>query len=139
MGTCCCDNCEPQLFPVEEVTVKPMVPGLKRGKKKGISEEKQGYLRNKLRKWQDDTLLDAFYGGLISISGATIIADDVIEKLATCGEHLESYSQVQRHVRWALGYNESTNMPTIWGDMLMIELERIYKVMEGLEEAEEWA
>jgi hypothetical protein len=127
------------LFPVEEVTVKPVVPGLKRGKKKGISEEGQGYIRNKLKKWRDDTLLDAFYGDLTGLSGATIIADDVIEKLATCGEHLGSYSQVQQHVRWALGYDESTNKPTIWGDMLMTELERVYKVIEGLEEAEERA
>lgn len=127
------------MFPVEKVTVKPIVPGLKRGKKKGISEEGQGYIHEKLKNWQDETLLDAFYGDLTGLSGATIIADDVIEKLATCGECLESYSQVQQHVRWALGYDESTNMPTVWGDMLMTELEMIYKMMEGLEEAEEWA
>ncbi|KAF8798379.1 hypothetical protein BYT27DRAFT_7228444 [Phlegmacium glaucopus] len=138
-GTRCCDNCEPRLFSVEEVTVKPIVPGLKRGKKKGISEEGQGYIRKKLRNWQDDTLLDAFYGDLTGLSGATIIADDVIERLATCGERLENYLQVWRHVRWALGYDESANMPTIWGDMLMTELERIYKTMEGLEEVEERA
>lgn len=139
IGTRCCDNCEPRLFPVEEVTVKPVIPGLKRGKKKGISEEGQGYIREKLKRWRDDTLLNAFYGDLTGLSGATIIADGVIEKLATCGEHLETYSQVQRHVRWAHGYNELNNTPTKWGDMLMTELEGIYKAMEGLEEAEERA
>jgi hypothetical protein len=139
IGTRCCDNCEPRLFPVEEVTVKPVVPGLKRGKKKSLSEEEQGYIRNKLKIWRDNTLLNAFYGDLTSLSGATIIGDGVIEKLATCGERLETYSQVQRYVRWAHGYDESINMPTRWGNMLMTELEGIYKAMEDLEGAEEQA
>jgi hypothetical protein len=139
MGTRCCDNCEPRLFPVEEVTVKPLVPGLKRGKKKGISEEGQSYIRKKLKIWRDETLLNEFYGDLTSISGATILADGVIERLATCGEHLETYSQVQQCVRWALGYDESKKLPTKWGNMLMRELEEIYKAVEGLEGAEEWA
>jgi hypothetical protein len=139
MGTRCCDNCEPRLFPVEEVTVKPVVPSLKRGKKKGISEEGQSYIRKRLKIWRDETLLNEFYGDLTGLSGATIIADGVIEKLATCGEHLETYSQVQRHVRWALGYDESNNMPTRWGNMLMTELGGIYKAVESLEGAEERA
>ena len=75
-----------------------MVPGLKHGKKKGISEDQQGYICKELKIWREETLLNEFYGDLSGISGATIIADGVIEKLATCGEHLEMYSQVQRYV-----------------------------------------
>ncbi len=33
MGTRCCDNCEPRLFPIETVIVEK-VPGLKRAKRK---------------------------------------------------------------------------------------------------------
>ena len=85
------------------------------------------------------TLLNEFYGDLSGISGATIIADGVIEKLATCGEHLETYSQVQRYVRWALGYDESNNTPMRWGVMLMTELGKIYNKMEVSKEEEEQA
>lgn len=75
-----------------------MVPSLKRGKKKHISKEGQGYIHKELQRWRDVILLNAFYGDLTGLSGATIMADGVIEKLATCGEHLETYSQVQQYV-----------------------------------------
>lgn len=138
-GMRCCDNCTPRLFPVEKVTVKAVVPGLKRGKKKAVSPKQEGYIRNGLKNWRDETLVNAYYGTLTSFSGATIIGDDVIEKLASCGEQLVNYSQVRRHVRWAVGYDQTANTPTEWGQMLMEILKDIYKALDGLEEEEERA
>ena len=65
VGMRCCDDCELRLFPVEKVTVRTVVPGLKRGQKKGISEEEQGYIHKKLTNWRDGVLADAFYGELL--------------------------------------------------------------------------
>ncbi|KDR67869.1 hypothetical protein GALMADRAFT_79410, partial [Galerina marginata CBS 339.88] len=138
-GMRCCDNCTPRLFPVEKVTVKAVIPGLRRGKKKAVSEEEEKHVREELENWRDETLVDAYYGSLTSLSGATIIGDDIIEKLATCGERLESYSQVQRHVRWAMGYNQTSNTVTRWGQMLVEKLGDIYMVLDGMEAAEEQA
>jgi len=138
-GMWCCDNCTPQLLPVEKVIVKAVVPGMRHGKKKAVPPEQEGYIHNKLKNWHDDTLVNAYYGALTSLSGATIIGDDVIEKLASCGEQLENYSEVRWHVQWAVGYDQMANAPTEWGQMLMEKLKDIYNGLDGLEEAEEQA
>jgi len=135
----CCDNCTPRLFPVEKVTVKTVVPGLRRGKKKAVTPKQEGYIHNKLKNWRDENLVDAYYGPLTSLSGATIMGDDVIQKLASCSERLENYSQVRRHVRWAVGYDQTSNTPTTWGEMLMAELGDIYNALDSLKEEEEQA
>ena len=135
----CCDNCTPRLFPVEKVTVKAVIPGLRRGKKKSVAPEEEGYIRNKLKNWRDEDLAEPYYGPLTSISGATIMGDDVIDKLARCGERLEDYSQVRRHAQWAVGYDQTSNTPTTWGAMLMVKLEDIYRALDSLGEAEERA
>ena len=127
----CCDNCTPRVFPVEKVTVKAVVPGLRRGKKKPLAPGQEEYIRNKLKNWRDENLVDAYYGPLTSLSGATIMSDDVIQKLASCGERLENYSQVQRYVRWAVGYDHTSDMPTMWGAMLMARLRDIYKGLDS--------
>lgn len=138
-GMRCCDNCTPRLFQVEKVIVKAVVPGMRRGKKKAVPLEQAGFIRNELKNWRDKTLVHAYYGALTSLSGATIIGDDVIEKLATCGERLENYLQARRHVRWAVGYDQTANTPTEWGQMLMEKLKDTYTALDGLEEAEERA
>ena len=138
-GMRCCDNCTPRLFPVEKVTVKTTVPGLRRGKKKAVPLEQEGYIYNKLKNWRDEDLVDAYYGPLTSLSGATIMSDDIIQKLASCSERLENYSQVRRHVRWAVGYDQMSNTPTTWGAMLMAKLGDVYKKLDSLPEAEEEA
>jgi len=81
----CCDNCTPHLFPVEKFVVQKEA-GLKHSKKRKVTFEEQSYIRDKLTKWQDDTLIDDYYGSNSALSGRTLLGDDVIEKLATCGE-----------------------------------------------------
>ena len=78
----CCDDCEPRLFEVEQVTLEKGLT-LKRGKKRRSSPALEDAVRNDLIKWHDNDLLDTFYGGTSIIAGATLLGDDVIEKLAT--------------------------------------------------------
>jgi hypothetical protein len=35
------------------------------------------------------------YPGIVIISGATVLGDDVIEKIATCVEHIDTYSELR--------------------------------------------
>lgn len=133
IGMRCCDNCEPRLFPVERIEVqKP--PGLKRGKKRKISEVDEGHIRNCLLDWRDNTLLPKVYGPLTSLAGQTMLGDDIIEKLATCGEQIESYSQLRQHVRWALGHDMATNDANENGLLLVEELKKIRAEAEDEEE-----
>jgi hypothetical protein len=43
-------------------------------------------VRNNLSQWHDNELLNHFYGGTSIILGSTLLGDDVIAKLAVCGE-----------------------------------------------------
>lgn len=139
MGTRCCDNCEPRLFPVEKVSIKKAADRLRRGKKKALSNEDQEFIRNHLKDWHDTTLVREYYGQLTGLSGRTILGNDVINKLATCGEQLEDYSQVQQYARWAIGYDQNTKKPKKEGILLVSKLGEIYKKMEQREKDNEIA
>lgn len=91
-------------------------------------------IREGLVEWRETDLLDKFYPGISSLSGQTILSDDVVEKIATCGEHLETYAQLRQHVRWAVGHQEDTDEPNEWGKLLMDQLSLIY---QGLAETAE--
>ena len=132
-NTRCCDNCEPRLFEVEKIKLT-RVPGLKRGKKKQVAPTEVTKIREGLVEWRETDLLDKFYPGISSLSGQTILGDDVVEKIATCGEHLETYAQLRQHVRWAVGHQEDTDEPNKWGRLLMDQLSLIY---QGLAETAE--
>jgi hypothetical protein len=102
------------------------VPGLKRGKKKKVPKAQEEAVRNGLVDWRDDELVESYWPGTTSLSGQSILGDDVIEKLATCGERVETYQELRRHVRWAIGHNEETGRPTIYGEQLVAKLSEIY-------------
>ena len=136
IGMRCCDNCEPRLFPVERIEVQK-APGLKRGKKRKFSEEDEGRIRDCLLDWRDNTLLPKVYGPLTSLAGRTLLGDDVIEKLATCGEQIESYSQLRQHARWALGHDMATNDANENGLLLVEELKKIHAELDDEEERRE--
>ena len=129
----CCDNCTPHLFPVEKAVVQK-VAGLKRGKKRKVSKEEQNYIRDTLTEWRDDTLIDEYYGPNSALSGRTLLGDDIIEKLATCGERIWDYSHLRQHTRWALGHDTTMESPNKWGKSLLATLARIYTVLEDEEE-----
>src|SRR5882762_9308408 len=92
-GACCCHICTPRLFPLEVITVKKL-PGLKRGKKRKLSEDQEAAIREGLRDWWEEVLLDAMYPSTTSISAETVLGNDVIESLATCGERIDSHAEM---------------------------------------------
>ena len=71
-------------------------------------------------------MLDAMYPGTTSISAETVLGNDVIESLATCGERIDSHAEMHRHVQWAMGYDSNTGLSTLHGDMLLNKLQAIY-------------
>lgn len=83
-GMRCCDNCEPRLFETEQISIDK-TSALKRGKKRKLPQALADAIRNDLSQWREKELLDKFYGGTSIIAGSTLLSDDVIEKLATCG------------------------------------------------------
>ena len=96
-NACCCDNCTPRLFPVEHIVVTK-TPGLKRGKKKCIPEKQEKAIHDQLNDWREEELVEMAYPGVVSISGATVLGDDVVEKIAMCSECINTYSELRRHV-----------------------------------------
>ncbi|TDL13617.1 P-loop containing nucleoside triphosphate hydrolase protein, partial [Rickenella mellea] len=84
----CCDNCEPDEFIVDRTTVIG-ASGLKRGKKRKFPESLVNSIREALRKWRHDYFFSLdMYKGLTSISSTTLMSNDVIDQIATCGDRL---------------------------------------------------
>lgn len=92
--------------------------------------EEKGYIQNKLRLWRDNVLLDEYYGGMTGISGRTLMSDDVVNKIAGCGERPRSYADLRRHVVWALIHDEDTGGPNEWGKRFILALQNIYEVLD---------
>lgn len=121
----CCHVCEPRLFPMENIELEKL-PGLKQENKRKVSEEQESAICNDLIAWQEDELLDKIYPGTSSISEETVLGDDVIEKLASYGERIETLTEMRRHVCWAIGFDENTGYSTTYGDLLLAKLQSIY-------------
>jgi hypothetical protein len=66
------------------------------------------------------------YPGTTTISAETVLGDDVIDKLAGCGERIECQAEMCRHVHWALGFDKNMGYPTTYGNMLLEKLRTIY-------------
>jgi hypothetical protein len=66
------------------------------------------------------------YPSITSISAETVLGNNVIEALATCGERIDSHTEMRRHVRWAMGYDSNTGLSTLHSDMLLHKLQVIY-------------
>ena len=82
--------------------VKP--PGLKRGKKKTIRQDKENVIHEALMDWVDNDLVEEYYGVETTMSGRILLGNDIIEKLATCGERLNNYAELRRQAHWAFGH-----------------------------------
>jgi cytochrome c553 len=128
-GMRCCDNCQPQLFPVEHVTSSRIQQGLKRGKKKAVPEAESKYITETLKIWRDGTLMEKVYPGLTTFSASTLLSNDVIDKLAKSGEELREYSQLRRYALWARGHDIHTGGPNELGELLMAKLAEIYDTL----------
>jgi hypothetical protein len=73
--------------------------------------------------WWDEVLVDEYYGSNNALSGRTLLGDDVIDKLATCGERIWDYSHLCQHTQWALGHDTTMESPNKWGRSLLAALE----------------
>ena len=73
--------------------------------------------------------MDTFYPGITSLSPAVLMSDDIIAKIAECGERVTTYEELRRHIRWRLGHNPDTNQPNEKGKLLMDKLADIYRVL----------
>lgn len=80
--------------------------------------------------WRETDLVERYWPGTTSLSGQTILGDDVVEKLATCGERIESYPELRRHVRWAIGHDNETGKGTAYGEQLLAKLSQIYSKLD---------
>ena len=78
-------------------------------------------------------MVDEYYGPTSALSGRILLGDDIIEKLATCGEHIWDYSHLCRHVCWALGHDNASESPNKWGRSLLATLASIYTILEDEE------
>jgi hypothetical protein len=132
----CCNNCEPRLFEVEQITLNK-APAFKRGKKWKTSTAFEDAVQNNLTQWHDNELLDHFYGGTSIIAGSTLLGNDVIEKLAMCGERVETMQEFVRHAHWPISFNTDTGTVTEYGHMLLGRLQTIYSQLNDEAAAEE--
>jgi hypothetical protein len=83
-------------------------------------------------------LLDRFYGGTSIIAGATLLGDNIIEKLTTCGERVETREEFVQHARWPLGFDgEGTGATTEYGILLLKRLKMIYSKFDDDTTADE--
>ncbi len=90
----CCDICKPRLFETEAISVEKK-PGLKRGKKRAMPEAFVESVREGLREWREE-LVEMIYPNTVMISPATVLGDDVIEQLATCGERIGDANELKQ-------------------------------------------
>lgn len=135
-GARCCDNCEPEKFPIEKIILQKD-PGLKRGKKRKVPENQMSVMRDTLKEWHENELLEHVYPGLSTISGRTILGDDIVEKIVNCCERLTTYKELRRHARWVLGHDAETDGPSEIGTMLLAVLHKVYQQFD--DEAEQAA
>ena len=110
---------------MEQITIEK-TSTLKRGKKRKLPPGFDDAIRKDLSHWHDNELLDKFYGGTTILVGLTLLGDDVIEKLATCGEHIETMEDFAQHAQWPIGFNVGTGTSTEYGDLLLQRLKTIY-------------
>lgn len=112
-------------------------PGLKRGKKKTIGEDKENVICEALMDWADNDLVEEYYGVGTTMSRHMILGNDVVEKLATCGERLNTYAELRKQVHWAIGHDTMTGQANKWGILLLRALSSIYEKLDDLEEEQE--
>ncbi|KAF8141067.1 hypothetical protein K438DRAFT_1911309 [Mycena galopus ATCC 62051] len=122
--TRCCDNCEPQLFEVEEIKLDK-IPSLKRGRKKEMDKELAELIKTELMDWREDYLLDEIYSETTIISAGTVLGDVVIEQLVK--ERIEAPQELRRHTRWTFGFQGSTLELSDHGEALFRKLQSIYE------------
>ena len=109
-----------------------LVPGLKRGPKKENPIQTKLAIQQVLVQWRNQVVTQEVWPGCFHLSSVTFLGDDVIEKIASCGERITSYSHLQKHVRWANGYDSATSGPNDYGRGLVASLQTLYGCLDSL-------
>lgn len=94
-------------------------------------------IRQGLLDWREDTLLNLFYPGIEILGGDSLLPDDVIEKLATCGEKISTVDKLAAQIRWPLGIDLFTQELTDTGRLLLGKLQEIYDEVEAEQQRQE--
>ncbi|THU86498.1 P-loop containing nucleoside triphosphate hydrolase protein, partial [Dendrothele bispora CBS 962.96] len=82
LGARCCDNCNPDLFPAEFITVKSIHPTCAGRGLGAPTEQLKNAIEKALRSWRSH-IISQDYPNQQIITGRQILADDVIERIAS--------------------------------------------------------
>ena len=100
----CCDNCHSDCFPMEPMQLETEST-LKRGRKKKLDPGLERHIREKLVEWRDARLLTHLYPSSVAlVTGESLMGDDVVDQLATCGERITTSEQLAGRTRWFLAF-----------------------------------
>ncbi|THU97463.1 hypothetical protein K435DRAFT_888883 [Dendrothele bispora CBS 962.96] len=97
----CCDNCQPELFPIETVAIRYPYPSRARRAVKP-SMELQDAIRSALHQWRA-TAIEKHYAGQTVITGRYILSDDVIDRIAERPRVITDISVFRYVIPWGLG------------------------------------
>jgi hypothetical protein len=62
------------------------------------------------------------------------MSDDMVDKIAGCGERPRNYTELRRHVVWALIHDGDTGGPNEWGERFILALRDIYEALDKVDE-----
>lgn len=107
-----------------------------------MSKELASMIKDTLSDWREE-LLDEVYPNTISISAATLLGDDVIDQLVSCGDRVDSPAKLRSYTRWFMGWNEDGDL-TKHGEDILRKLKEVYaeydkKMEEKESKAREYA
>ncbi|KIM79038.1 hypothetical protein PILCRDRAFT_10700 [Piloderma croceum F 1598] len=70
------------------------------------------------------------------MSDATLFGDNLVEKLALCGEQVDSAAILAHHIQWPIGIDTETRVLTPYGNELLAVLHKIYSMIDNQAAAE---
>ncbi|KAK7013460.1 hypothetical protein R3P38DRAFT_2546130, partial [Favolaschia claudopus] len=102
-GARCCDNCTPNLFPVETVRLTNALPKLGRKSKNKTNEEVAAAVQETLRTLRD-TIARRKYPQQHIITGKILMSNQVLDALANRARSIDSSDTLNQTVRWLLNW-----------------------------------
>ncbi|THU77688.1 hypothetical protein K435DRAFT_905372 [Dendrothele bispora CBS 962.96] len=149
-GFPCCDNCNPESFPVENISLSAPYP-LRAGRAREPSPELRNALKNALQAWRD-SVIDRDYANQSMIVGEYILDDSVIESIVTRVRTIKNPNIFQHVIPWGYGrgkYGEEvvkivTDVESLYPDAEMVARqeaarEQAYQRLEAASEKEKLA
>ena len=128
--THCCDVCEPELFEIKDIIVRKAA-GLIWGYKKILGDNLPKAIQHDLQDWHKTTLLFMYYPKEVTIaSGATLLSDNVIDCIVSCGIRLFSDTDLWQNLRWFLAFDKDNRLLQ-YGTTLLAKLSSIYNEFDA--------